>query len=77
MPSYTSSEEGLKVDGVSDGKPAQKAGILTGDLIVQIGDLPIKDIQAYMDALGKFEKGQTVPVKVKRNNEVVSVTVTF
>ncbi len=77
MPSYTSTEEGLKVDGVTDGKPAQKAGILSGDLIVQIGELPIKDIQAYMNALGKFEKGQTVPVKVKRNNEVVTVNVTF
>jgi len=77
MPSYTSNDEGLKVDGVSDGKPAQKAGILTGDLIVQIGELPIKDIQAYMDALGKFEKGQTVPVKVKRNKEVVTVMLTF
>ncbi len=77
MPSYTSKEEGLKVDGVSDGKPAQKAGILTGDLIVQIGELPVKDIQAYMEALGKFDKGQTVPVKVKRNNEVVTVMLTF
>ena len=77
MPSYTSSDEGLKVDGVSDGKPAQKAGILTGDLIVQIGELPIKDIQAYMEALGKFDKGQTVPVKVKRNKEVVTVMLTF
>jgi hypothetical protein len=77
MPSYTSGEEGLKVDGVSDGKPAQKAGILTGDTIIQIGDYTIKDIQNYMDALGKFEKGQTVPVKVKRGNEVVVVSVTF
>ncbi|MFM9839555.1 MAG: M20/M25/M40 family metallo-hydrolase [Cyclobacteriaceae bacterium] len=77
MPSYTSSEEGLKVDGVSDGKPAQKAGILTGDLIIQIGTYPIKDIQNYMDALGKFEKGQVVPVKVKRNTEIVELNVTF
>jgi hypothetical protein len=77
MPSYTSNDEGLKIDGVSDGKPAQKAGILTGDLIVQIGDLPIKDIEAYMAALSKFEKGQTVPVKVKRKNEVVTVMLTF
>jgi hypothetical protein len=77
MPSYTSKDEGLKVDGVSDGRPAQKAGILAGDLIVQIGELPIKDIQAYMEALGKFEKGQTVPVKVKRNNELVTVMLTF
>ena len=27
--------------------------------------------------LGKFEKGQSVPVKVKRNNEVITVLVTF
>jgi S1-C subfamily serine protease len=77
MPSYTSGEEGLKVDGVTEGKPAQKAGILTGDVIIQIGTYPIKDIQNYMDALGKFEKGQTVPVKVKRGSEVVVVSVTF
>ncbi len=77
MPSYTSSEEGLKVDGVSDGKPAQKAGILTGDVIIQIGAYPIKDIQNYMDALGKFEKGQVVPVKVKRNTEILELNVTF
>lgn len=77
MPSYTSSEEGLKVDGVTEGKPAQRAGVLTGDLIIKIGAYSIKDIQAYMTALGKFEKGQTVPVKVKRNKDVVSLMVTF
>lgn len=77
MPSYTSSEAGLKVDGVSDGKPASKAGILTGDLIIRIGEYPIKDIQAYMEALGKFEKGQTVPVKVKRGGEEMTVSLTF
>ena len=77
MPSYSSSEEGLKVDGVSEGKPAQKAGIVTGDVIKQIGELPIKDIQTYMDALGKFEKGQTVPVKILRGKEELILNVTF
>ena len=77
MPSCSSTEEGLLVDGVSEGKPAQKAGILTGDVIKQIGDIIIKDIQVYMDALSKFQKGQTVPVRLKRGNEEVSVQVTF
>jgi hypothetical protein len=77
MPSYTSDEVGLKVDGVSEGKPAHKAGVLTGDVIVQMGEYTIKDIQAYMDALGKFEKGQTVPVTVKRKGENVILMVTF
>ncbi len=77
MPSYTAGVEGLQVDGVSEGKPAQKAGVKTGDVIIQMGDLVIKDIQGYMDALGKFEKGQVIPVKVKRGSGVISLTVTF
>ena len=77
MPSYSDEVEGLKVDGVTEGKPAQKAGILAGDIIRQIGELTIKDIQSYMDALGKFEKGQTVPVKVKRGGQELFLNVTF
>lgn len=77
MPSYTSDESGLLVDGVTDGRPAQKAGIMAGDIIIQIGDFPIKDVQSYMEALGKFEKGQQVPVKIKRNKEEKILQVVF
>ncbi len=77
MPSYTASEPGLLIDGVTDGKPAQLAGIQAGDLIIKIGDVDITDIQTYMGALGKFEKGQKVPVKVKRKAEVLELDVTF
>ena len=77
MPSYSAKVAGLKVDGVSEGKAAQKAGILTGDIIIQIGDLVIKDMESYMDALGKFEKGQTVPVKVLREEKEVVMNLTF
>lgn len=77
MPSYTSDGAGVKVDGVTDGRPGQKAGVQTGDIIIQMGDIEIKDIQDYMGALGKFDKGQTIPVKVKRGDEVVTLQVTF
>ncbi len=77
MPSYSATVTGLQIDGVSDGKPAQKAGMQAGDIITQIGELQITDIQTYMEALGKFDKGQTVPVKVKRKGNELTVTVTF
>jgi len=77
MPSYSADVKGLQIDGVSDGKPAQKAGMQAGDIITQIGELYIIDIQTYMEALGKFEKGQTVPVKVNRKGEMLTVSVTF
>ncbi len=77
MPSYSSNEEGLKVDGVSDGKPAAKAGIQAGDVIVQMGDLKVKNIEDYMGALGKFDKGQTINIVVKRKGETITLPVTF
>jgi hypothetical protein len=77
MPSYAADGEGLKVDGVTEGRPADQAGMKTGDRIIKMGEFDIKDIQAYMDALAKFEKGQTVPVKVKREQEIIDLSVTF
>jgi Peptidase family M28/PDZ domain len=77
MPSYSSDAVGLQVDGVTDGKPAQKAGIKAGDIITQLGEYEIKDVYSYMDALSKFQKGQTVQAKVKRGEEILTVSVTF
>ncbi|MBX2961527.1 MAG: M20/M25/M40 family metallo-hydrolase [Cyclobacteriaceae bacterium] len=77
MPSYTSDGAGVKVDGVTEGRPGQKAGILTGDVIVQMGDIEIKDIQDYMGALGKFDKGQVVEITVKRGDQLIKVTAQF
>ena len=34
-------------------------------------------MQTYMEALGKFEKGQQVPVKIIRNKEEKIVQVTY
>jgi len=66
MPDYTFSGNGVLVDGVSDNRPAQKAGILTGDVIIQLGDFMVSDVQTYMTALNKFKKGDAVVVKIKR-----------
>lgn len=77
MPDYSNEATGLKVDGVIERKPAHIAGIKTGDIIMRLGDYPVKDIYAYMDALGKFEKGQTILVRIKRGNEEKDVQLTF
>jgi hypothetical protein len=42
MPDYAFDGEGVRVDGVSENKPAQKAGILAGDVIINLNALPIK-----------------------------------
>lgn len=77
MPSYAGDVDGLKVDAVTEGRPGDKAGILTGDIIIEMGALEISNIDDYMKALGQFEKGQTIEMKVKRADGVVTLSVTF
>jgi hypothetical protein len=77
MPDYTYSGAGIRADGVSEGKLAQKVGIKAGDVITQIGDFKVADVQGYMQVLGKFNKGDATKVKVKRGSEEKIFDVVF
>lgn len=77
MADYSFGGPGVKVDGVSPEKPAEKAGILAGDLILKLGEFETADIYKYMEALGKFEKGQKVEVEIKRGSSVLKKEVIF
>lgn len=78
MLDYTySNGDGIKVDGVSENRPAQKAGIKAGDIITQLGSFKLTDVNDYMKVLGKFNKGETTTAKVKRGSEELTVNITF
>jgi aminopeptidase YwaD len=77
MPDYTFSGIGVKADGISEGKIAQKAGIKAGDVIVQLGDYKFTDVQTYMETLNKFNKGEATKVKVKRGTEELIFDIIF
>lgn len=77
MPDYSFSGTGMRIDGVTPEKPAEAAGLLRDDIVIQMGEFPISDMMGYMSALGKFEKGDRVPVTIKRKNETIIVNVTF
>lgn len=76
MPDYTFSG-GVRVDGVSEGKLAQRTGIKAGDVIIQLGDHKFSDVQTYMEALGKFNKGDATRVKLKRGTEELTFDIVF
>lgn len=77
MPDYANTEEGVHVDGVTDNKPAFKAGIKKGDMILQIGEYKIKDIYDYMDALAKFKKGDKTTVIFRQKGVEKTAEVEF
>ena len=77
MPDYTFSGAGIRCDGVTDGRPAQKAGLKAGDIITKVGDYTISSMESYMQTLGKFQKGDKAKVKFKRGNEELETEVQF
>lgn len=77
MPDYTYGGTGVRADGVSDGRPASKAGLQAGDVIISLGDNLVTSVETYMQALNKFNKGDKTKVKYKRGNETKESEVQF
>ncbi|NNE55504.1 MAG: M28 family peptidase, partial [Flavobacteriales bacterium] len=70
MPDYLFSGEGMRIDGVNEGRPADNAGLLEGDIVVAMGEDSVSDMQSYMECLGKFEPGDTTLVQVLRGDSL-------
>lgn len=70
MPDFTSSENnGLIVGGVTKDGPADKSGMLKGDLIISINGKKIENVYDYMSRLGELKSGQKISVDIIRNKE--------
>jgi aminopeptidase YwaD len=70
-----SANDGVRIDGTEAGKPAQKGGILHGDIIFQIANYPISNIQSYKGAIANFHKGDQVRIKLRRNRSLLDLTI--
>lgn len=77
IPDYGYSGTGLRIDGVSPKKLAEKAGLQAGDVLLQLGDYKINEINSYMQALGTFKKGDTTTLKILRGTGEKSVAIEF
>lgn len=77
MPSYAYEGKGIKVEGVSENKPAAKAGLQQGDIIIQLGKNVVSSMNDYMKALSQFSKGDKTNIKVLRNGKPMTFKVQF
>ncbi|MGB4973627.1 MAG: M28 family peptidase, partial [Cyclobacteriaceae bacterium] len=77
VPDYLFGGKGMRIDGVTDEKPAAVAGLQKGDVVTQLGDFVVDGMNGYMEALSKFEKGAETTVRVKRGDEELSFPIKF
>jgi serine protease Do len=66
---------GVLVQDVSDDGPAKKAGLVSGDIIVERDGRPVNDVAAFRNAIAATPPGAKVPLVVFRSGKRVNVTV--
>ncbi|MFW5996565.1 MAG: trypsin-like peptidase domain-containing protein [Lentisphaeria bacterium] len=67
---------GVLVNNVFEGQPAEKAGIQTGDVIVKVGDEEVETPHDLQFAVLKYSPGDDVEIEVLREDERKTITVT-
>ncbi|MCD6065699.1 MAG: peptidase [Bacteroidetes bacterium] len=77
MPDYAFEGKGLRIDGVTNGKPAAKAGLEKGDVVIELGGIKVDGMDAYMKALSQYNKGDKAKVKVLRKDKEKEFEVEF
>lgn len=77
VPDYLYNGSGMRIDGVTEGKPAHAAGLQKGDIVVGLGDSTVVDMMSYMRALSTFSKGQSTTVIIKRMEKEEKFSINF
>ncbi|HBE68742.1 MAG TPA: hypothetical protein DDW52_11405 [Planctomycetaceae bacterium] len=77
VPDYSAGDNGLRLSEISDGGPAAKGGLQTGDVITKIGEVSVADVQGLTNGLRKYKPGEEVEIIVKRGDETKTLKVTL
>ena len=75
IPDFGQVENGVRFSDVKPASPAAKAGLKAGDILVQFGSKPIKNLYDFTDALRNSKVGDVVEVKVMRDGQPVTASV--
>lgn len=75
IPDYGEEVQGVKLSGVREGSPAAKAGMKSGDIIVECAGKQIKNVYDYTYVLGDRKPGEVVAVVVLRGQERTTLQV--
>jgi aminopeptidase YwaD len=77
VPEYSFEGPGLLLSGTSEGSPAERAGLLAGDVITQVGEVEVETIYDFMHALQTYKAGDVVLTRFLRDGAQQEVRVTL
>lgn len=63
------SEDGVRITDITEGSPAEKAGLKEDDIITKLGDTKISSSEQLYEVVTKMKKGDEVKVHFKREKK--------
>lgn len=72
---YFGVEHGVLVSSVTNGSPAEKAGVKAGDVITAVGGSPVVDVPELRRRISGYRDGEDVGVTVVRDRKELKLTV--
>jgi aminopeptidase YwaD len=76
IPNYADSNDGLRLDGVREGSPAEKAGLKAGDVITKLAGRDVKNVYDYTYILGEMKAGEEYEVEILREGKHLKLKIT-
>ena len=73
----TGTRAALLVMQVENGGPAEKAGVLLGDVIFEVGGKKVEYVDAIQDALATAKVGDVLQIRIIRAGEIKPVSITL
>jgi hypothetical protein len=74
IPDMSESPGGVRISGTRSGSPAERAGIMAGDIITAIGAKVVANLYDMTDALRSHQPGDTVVIVVQRDTTKLQLT---
>jgi S1-C subfamily serine protease len=73
----TETRAGLLVLHVENGGPAEKAGVLLGDVVFEVGGKKVEHVDVIQDSLVTAKVGEVLQIRVVRGGEIKAVSITL
>jgi S1-C subfamily serine protease len=70
-----SEQDGALIEEVSDGSPADDAGMKPGDVVKQVGNTPVHSNGSLRPAIRRYKAGQEIDVIVERDGKQLTLHV--
>lgn len=68
-------EDGVYVRAITQGSPAQKSGLMPGDIIRKINNKPVKEVTKATGLVAGLKSGENYPLEIQRKSDILTFTV--